>query len=101
MAGALESPRNPRDSGKFRELDRLVSADGLVGVISQRIETGVITFAIVRQFPQSGSGEMQKTSFIPEHMAESMKQMVDTVSRRIAQIRKDGLAPPALRARRG
>lgn len=100
MPGISESPRVDKD-GRFRELDKLRSADGMVGVISQRVETGVITFMIVREFPQSGSGEMQKTSFIPEHMLHSYVQMAETIGKRIAQLRLENKVPPAVRSRRG
>ena len=102
MAGIPQQTRVSDGKGdRFRELDVLRSADGLVGVISQRIETGVITFMIMREFPLSNSGQMQKTSFIPEHMSDAFIQMAGMLKERIAKIRREGEAPPARRARRG
>ena len=101
MAGIPQQTRVGDGKGdRFRELDVLKSADGLVGIISQRIETGVITFMIMREFPLA-SGEMQKTSFIPEHMSDAFIAMAGMLKDRIAKIRREGGAPPARRARRG
>lgn len=79
---------------KYKELDRIEDATGLVGIISQRVESGVITFAIVREFElRDKPGEVGKTGFVPEHLIEEYVAMVDKIRDRILEIRVQGLAP--------
>lgn len=78
---------------RFRELDVLRSATGLKAIISQRVDSGLITFAIVREFPDG------KTSFIPEAMIDEYADMVENVRNRIRAIRLEGLAPRARTSR--
>lgn len=98
MPGQSESPVS-RGGDKFKQLDELKTASGLKGIISQRVETGVITFAIIREYPSyNGLGT---TSFVPENLMDDTIQLVQDIKNRIAEIRKTGQAPQATRARRG
>jgi hypothetical protein len=78
-------------SSSFTELDVLRSADGLKAIISQRRSTGVITFAIVKEFERDGQTET--TSFIPETMVNELAEMVELVKSRIAKLRTGGGVP--------
>ena len=74
----------PRRHGHddFVDVDKLQDAFGITGVISQRRGTGVVTFAIFKEF--SDGNEVKKTSFVPVALWDAYDQMVKLVKDRIA-----------------
>lgn len=86
-AGKAEDNRSRNNN--YKDIDRLVSAEGLVSIISLRRSTGVITFAIFKEYERDGA--MEKSNFVPETMIKAYRQIVDLTADRIKQIRAEGL----------
>ncbi len=91
-AAALATDAEPKGAGPslpYTDLARLSNADGLIAIISQRRSTGVITFAIMKEFERYGAKET--TSFVPENLHQSYLDLLVLVGERIAKIRKEGV----------
>jgi hypothetical protein len=84
----------------YIDLDKLRSADGIIGIISQRRSTGVLTFGVFKEFERDGL--VEKSSFVPENMLESYLAMVQLVRERIAELKATlpQVQQPVARARR-
>jgi heme exporter protein D len=78
-------PANGGNRGPYVDLDTLKSADGIIGIISQRRSTGVLTFAVFKEFERDGI--LEKSSFVPENMGASYLAMVHLVLDRIAELK--------------
>jgi hypothetical protein len=81
-----------QDTTKFIELDRLRTANGTEGIITQRIANGLITFSIVRVFERDGVEDW--TSFFSEAQMDDFEHMLGMLKRRIAELRKDPKIAP-------
>jgi hypothetical protein len=85
-----ESMRPP-----YRDIDRMHNVYGMVAIISQRESNGLLTFSIFREFERDG--EIARTAFIPEDLAEVYLDFSKLVIERVREIRTE-LAPVALKA---
>jgi hypothetical protein len=79
-------------NNKFITLDTLVMANGIKGIISQRLSNGVITFSIVREFERDGVPDW--TSYFSEVQMADFKKMMEMVEDRITQLRRDPKVRP-------
>ena len=61
--------------------------------ICQRRSTGNFTFGVFKGFTRPGSDKPERTSFIPEDLAEPYLRLVKLALERIEQIRQAGEAP--------
>lgn len=92
------APVTPGPRVPYVDIDRLSNAYGLVAVISQRTNTGMLTFSIFKEFERDGVTE--RTTFIPEDMIEVYMDFAKLVHERMRVLRQSGtLAPPAARPR--
>ncbi len=79
----------------FVDVDRLKNAYGMVAVISQRLNNGMLTFANFREFERDG--EMARTNFIPEDLGDVYLDFSRVVIARMRELRAGGTLPVALR----
>lgn len=86
-----EEPRAPKSQPGFIDVKRLKSADGLVGVISQRTRNGELTFALFREFERDG--EICRTSFVPESMADKAIEHMALTIRTMRELRANHELP--------
>lgn len=92
MAESSEHGTNGRAPQRgYQDVDRLTNADGIVAVISQRRRTGVLTFAMFREFENDGRKE--QTSFVPEYLAASFALLLTKVIARMAELKDSGRLP--------
>lgn len=78
-------PRN----NNYQDLDKLRDAAGLISIISLRKSTGVITFAIFKEYMRDGQTE--KSTFVPETLIDEYVALVQLTKKRILQIRAQGI----------
>jgi hypothetical protein len=82
----------------YQDVERIgPNAYGMVGVISQRLNGGMITFAIFREWERDG--QIERTGFVAEKDAEVYMDFARIVIDRIRELRKSGgfpVPPPAL-----
>lgn len=76
--------RQPDLHAEFTDVDRISDAFGLVAIISKR-RSGVYTFAVFREFPDS-NGQIKKTSFVQSSLGAAYKAIVDLALERIKQL---------------
>lgn len=81
----------------YQDVDSLRSNDGILAIISQRMKSGVLTVAFMREYESPIDGTMVRTQFIPEHMLSSLVEMVDTVRQRIGKLKAENKLPFKLR----
>ncbi len=86
----------PMSRAPFQDLDRLRNAYGMVGIISQRLSSGLLTFSIFREFERDG--EIARTAFIPEDLAEVFLEFSGIVIARVREIRATKDLPYPLKA---
>lgn len=72
-------------------MDRLRNAVNIVAVISQRPRSGVLTFAIFREFERDGRTE--RSSFVPEDLIGAYQEMVTLTQERMKELRLSGALP--------
>lgn len=76
---------------RYVDVDRLVSAEGIVAVFSQRRKDGTITFAMHRTFDKLDDVTNQpvtsKTAFIPETMTAAYLEHTKLAIEHIEQLR--------------
>lgn len=85
------SPPPPTSRAGYVDVDRLVNSDGITAVISQRRKTGVLTFAMFREY-DSDDGR-SRTSFVPQALGESYMQLLVLTIERMAALRVGGELP--------
>lgn len=73
---------------QYIDLDKLKNADGITGIISQRISNRAITFALFKEFERDR--RVERTSFIAASLRDSYLSMVGLVMTRIEDIARDG-----------
>jgi hypothetical protein len=79
----------------FVDVDRLNNAYGMVAVISQRLNNGMLTFAIFREFERDGSAA--RTNFIPEDLGDVYLDFAKVVINRMRELRASGALPVSVR----
>lgn len=83
--------RPPPDS-RFRDIEKIgPNSVGMVGVISQRLSTGMLTFAIFRVFERDG--RQCQTGFVPEDMGEIYLDFTKIVLERMRALRASNDLP--------
>lgn len=86
-------PPHSQSSAPFVDIDRLVGANGMVGIISQRRRDGIITFAIVREWRTvdtiTQEPQVMRGSFCPADMIADYMKMVEMIGGRIDEILRD------------
>jgi hypothetical protein len=91
----MPSPKNgggePTSGRGFQDVDRLKNTDGIVAVISQRSFDGQLTVAVFREFERDGKD--CRTSFIPESLTQSFREMFERGVRRMAELKVTGTLP--------
>lgn len=80
----------PKSSAKYKDVDRLENADGLVAVVSQRRSNGELTFAIFREFENEDG--TAKTQFVPQRMGASYIDLVKLTMEAMDRMITTGLA---------
>jgi hypothetical protein len=75
----------------FVDVDRLHNAYGMVAVISQRLNNGMLTFAIFREFERDG--EWARTNFVPEDLGDVYLDFAKVVITRMRELRTSGTLP--------
>lgn len=88
-----ERPAIPKSLVGFADVAELHGADGIVAVISQRRKSGELTFGIFRRFGEN------RTTFIPEAMAEEFLKMYQSVLKRMVELKASGKLPFPVRTR--
>jgi hypothetical protein len=83
---------NPTTHG-YVDVDRIVSSDGIVAVISQRRKTGVLTFTMFREYVDSFDGELKRTGFVPENLFQAYFDTALLAKSRMEQMRSGGQLP--------
>jgi len=79
-------------SPPFKDVERIgPNSVGMVGVISQRLSTGLVTFAIFRVFERDG--RPAQTGFIPADMGDIYLDFTKIVLERISELRKSNAFP--------
>lgn len=92
------TPPPPTSRAGYVDVDKLQNSSRIVCVISQRRATGVLTFGIFREFDREGV--VDRTSFIPEDLAEPYQDMVRMAIERMRELREHGKLPFPLRTPR-
>jgi len=72
----------------YVDIDRIVTADNLVAIISRRKYDGAFTFAISRTYTDRNQVE-KSTSFVPEFLLGSYAKLVSLIEKRIQKLRAD------------
>jgi hypothetical protein len=90
-------PKRPESTMRapYQDIDKLRNAYGMVAIISQRLSNGMVTFSIFREFERDG--EIARTAFIPEDLADVFLDFSKLVVERVREIRNE-LPPVALKA---
>lgn len=85
ISAALEvdEPSRSGPPPAYTDLAKLRNAEGLVAIISRRRSTGVITFAIMKEFERDG--RMENTSFVPENLHPSYVDLLKIVGEWISK----------------
>jgi hypothetical protein len=83
-----EQPRRSSTNTNYEDLDRLETAEGLVSIISLRRSTGVITFAIFKEYTRDGA--LEKSTFIPETLINAYIDLARLTEKRILELRASG-----------
>jgi hypothetical protein len=86
---------DPMSRAPFQDVDRLSNAYGMVGIISQRLSNGLLTFSIHREFERDG--ETGKTAFIPVDLADVYLDFAKIVVERMRELRDAGNLPYPIR----
>lgn len=81
---AFDPPMGRARPPQYIDLDIIRNADDLMAIISQRRSSGVITFAIFKEFDRDRRRE--RTSFVAQSLAESYRDILDITIRRMAEI---------------
>jgi hypothetical protein len=87
-AAALEvdEPSRSGPPPAYTDLAKLRNAEGLVAIISRRRSTGVITFAVMKEFERDG--RVENTSFVPENLHGSYVDLLNLVGEWIAKFHR-------------
>jgi len=90
---ALSTQPTPpsRSRPGYVDVDRLRNSQNIVAVISQRPTSGVLTFAIFREFERDGRTE--RSSIVPESMMAAYEEMVGLAKQRMKDLRTSGSLP--------
>ncbi len=86
---STEPPHDPSvPHPDFVDVDKILTADGIVVIISQRRDTGRLTFGIFRRYMKND--QWRRTSFIPEVLAAAAADALVLAMKRMQDIRQRG-----------
>lgn len=99
---SIETPApapSHQQHSQYIDLEKLVDANGIGAIISQRRGNGVITFKLFKEFDRDNRKE--QTSFVPNSLIKPYKAMVEIVERRILELEANPKLLADLQAKAG
>lgn len=88
---AIDLPAPPsHEHPDFVDVDKIMTADGILIIISQRRDSGRLTFGIFRRYMKND--KWKRTSFIPEVLAGAVVTALELARKRMDEIRTKGKA---------
>lgn len=83
----MPSPVQPPASNtnpNYREVERIRDPDGVVAVISERIRTGQMSFAIYKEFDQDG--KTRHSSYLSARHIPAIRRILDDMTERVEEL---------------
>lgn len=68
----------------YREVERVRDPDGVVAVISERIKTGQMSFALYKEFDQDG--KIRLSSYLGTRHIPAIRRVLDDLTDRLEQL---------------
>lgn len=93
ISGLLEP--SSKEHPDFVDVDRICTAEGLLIIISQRKDSGRLTFGIFRRYLRED--KFRRTSFIPELLIDDLIAAITLAKQRMESLRKEGSSSLVMR----
>ena len=85
MPAPSQSPTSTgTQNPNYREVERVRDPDGVVAVISERIRTGQMSFALYKEFDQDG--KIRLSSYLSTRHIPAVRRLLDDLGERLEQL---------------
>jgi len=78
---SMPAPDKPQPHPAYREVERVRDPDGVIAVISERIKTGQMTFALSKEYEQDG--RTRTSSYLSRRHIDGIRRLLNDLEERL------------------